>query len=137
MTPFLVTYGAMALIGAVLATWTLLARVDLVPAPPELVRPASSLVWGAVLGITSAIFADLARASIVFLALLVGGTALLALHYRGDGRWLELAALLTGYGVSWVVLGAWAGPLLFGVGVVVTTLGLVALVIRRRVARSG
>jgi hypothetical protein len=83
---------------------------------------------------------------IPFLCVLLGGLALLALHYRGDGRWIELGLLLAAFGASWVVgvggavipqllaggavAGGWLGPTLLGVGLAMLSLGIGTLLLR-------
>ncbi len=142
MNPFLAAFLACAALGTILLGWALLARAGAVREPGIAHRLAVAFISGALIGLSITAFVAITP----FLALLVGGAALLALQYRGEGRWAELAAFLVTLGgvvtLMWgiVVLplllagaplpGGPIGPLLFGGGVVVITLGIATLFLR-------
>ncbi|HET7684913.1 MAG TPA: hypothetical protein VFM19_00700 [Candidatus Limnocylindria bacterium] len=142
MNVFFVAFLACAALGAVLLGWALLARVGAVGEPGIAHRIAVAFVSGALIGLSITAFVAITP----FLALLVGGAALLALQYRGEGRWPELAVLLVTLGgvvaLMWGIVvvpllvagaplpGGPIGPLLFGGGVVVVTLGIATLFLR-------
>lgn len=142
MIPVQLVFVAFAASGAILFAHGLLARVGVVPEPGTWHRVAIAAVSGVLLGISTTILV----VAVVFLSLLLGGLALLALHYRGDGRWPELGALFVTFGGTWVVLwglivipaflsdaalpSGFIAPAIFGVGVAILTLGIVTLVRR-------
>ncbi len=143
MNPFLVAFLAL---GAVLVVLLVMGGLEKIGIIGELGRwhpVALAAMTGAMTGFLCSIFV----VAPIFLSLLLGGFALLALHYRGEGRWPELGLLLIACGavlaILWgsvVVLTA-AGtradvdtgltvPVFFGAGVLILSLGAATLVLR-------
>ena len=142
MNPLLLAYLLASAVGAALLVYWLLSKVGTVGEPGAAHRTLVAADCGVLLGLSITIFLPI----VPFLAILVGGYALLALHYRGEGRWPELAAFL-GFGGATLALlwglivippllrgapvaGSWIGPAAFGVGVVSLTLGIATLILR-------
>jgi hypothetical protein len=143
MNPFLVAFLALAAAFVLLLGIGALEKIGTVGGLPRWHPVALAAVAGAMVGFLCSIFV----VAPIFLSLLLGGFALLALHYRGEGRWPELGALLLACGavlaILWgsvVVLTA-AGmrtdvdtgltvPVFFGAGVLILSLGAATLVLR-------
>jgi hypothetical protein len=142
MNPLLLAYLVASGIGALLLAYWVLGRIGTVEEPGLLHRVMVAVDAGVLLGLSITIFLPI----VPFLAILVGSYALLALHYRGEGRWPELAAFLSSGGATLALLwglvvvppllrgapvaGSWIGPAAFGVGVVSLTLGIATLILR-------
>jgi hypothetical protein len=143
MNPFLVLFLVLGAALVVLLLIGLLGRTGAIAEPGRWHPVAMAGVAGALIGFLCSVFV----VAPIFLSLLLGGFALLALHYRGEGRWPELGILLVACGgmlaLLWgsvVVLTA-AGvreaidagltvPVFFGAGVLILTLGAVTLMLR-------
>ena len=142
MNPLLLAYLVATGVGALLLGYWLLSKVGTVGEPGIAHRTLVAADSGVLFGLSITIFLPI----VPFLAIMVGGYALLALHYRGEGRWAELAAFL-GFGGATLALlwglivippllrgapvaGNWIGPAAFGVGVVSLTLGIATLFVR-------
>lgn len=143
MNPFLVAFLALAAALVVLLVMGGLEKIGIIGELGRWHPVALAAVTGAMTGFLCSIFV----VAPIFLSLLLGGFALLALHYRGEGRWPELGLLLIACGsvlaILWgsvVVLTA-AGmradvdtgltvPVFFGAGVLILSLGAATLVLR-------
>lgn len=143
MNPFLVLFLVLGAALVVLLLIGLLGRTGTIAEPGRWHPVAMAGVAGALIGFLCSVFV----VAPIFLSLLLGGFALLALHYRGDGRWPELGSMLIACGavlaILWgsvVVLTA-AGmrtdvdtgltvPVFFGAGVLILSLGAATLVLR-------
>lgn len=142
MNPLLAALLSATTLGALLVAWDLLGRMGVVAEPGRVQTAGLAIVAGAMIGMTAIVFLVV----IPFLCVLLGGLALLALHYRGDGRWIELGLLLAAFGASWVIAvgwvvipqllvggavsGGWLGPTLVGVGLATLSLGIGTLLLR-------
>ena len=142
MNPILLAYLLFAALGAVLLAWGVLFRLGVVPEPGTPHRVGVAVVSGVLFGLSTTIFLP-----VIFLTgILLGAVALLALHYRGEGRWLELGLLLISLGITWTVMwglvvlppalsdvpvaGGWVSVLMFGAGVAILSLGVATLVLK-------
>jgi hypothetical protein len=143
MNPFLVAFLALCAVLAVLLVIGGLEKVGIIGELPRWHPVALAAACGALIGFLCSIFV----VAPIFLSLLLGGFALLALHYRGDGRWPELGSMLVACGavlaILWgsIVVLTVAGmrtdvdtgltvPVFFGVGVLILSLGAATLVLR-------
>lgn len=142
MNPILLAYLVVSGLGAVLLVWGILFRLGALPEPGTPHRVGVAVVSGVLFGLSISIF----LLTVFLTGILLGAVALLALHYRGEGRWLELGLLMLSLGGVWAVLwglvvlppaladtavpGGWISILMFGAGVAIFALGLATLVLK-------
>ncbi len=142
MHPLLLAFIITTAVGGALVIASLLGRLGAIPEPGTWHGALVAADAGVLFGLLSTVFLVV----VPFLALLLGGFSLLALHYRGDGRWAQLGLLFATFGATWTVVwgyivlpalldgvavpAGWVGVAIFGAGLASLAVGIAALVLR-------